>query len=162
MGGKSSVIPGESQASLAWPLILCNRTGCEGHQEGQRSVNGNQRDWRGFGYKVAPAISWNPMGVSSENQKLGWGELRGERKKKRPTTGLSVCQCASLPGGKERSACPEGQRRWQVLLPEAGKGPETFPHLISRPPKPAGDSWAPEVTLPASFCTSLLPCPPRA
>lgn len=92
MGGKSSVIPGESQASLAWSLILCNRTGCEGHQEGQRSVNHTQRDWRGFGYKVAPAISWNPMGVSSENQKLGWGELRGERKKGRQL----ACQCARV------------------------------------------------------------------
>lgn len=57
--------------------------------EGQRGIQGIQRDSRGFGYRVAPATSWNPMGVSSENWKRGGGAKRA--REKRPTAGSLVC-----------------------------------------------------------------------
>jgi hypothetical protein len=43
------------------------------HQGGGRTAERYTKGFKGFGYQVAPAISWNPMGVSSENQK-GWGQ----------------------------------------------------------------------------------------
>lgn len=43
-----------------------------GGREAERYTKG----FRGFGYQVAPAISWNPVRVSSENLR-GWGNMAG-------------------------------------------------------------------------------------
>ena len=46
---------------------LCNQTQREGHHRGVKERKLYTKRFRGFGYKVAPAISWNPVAMSSEN-----------------------------------------------------------------------------------------------